>query len=694
MSEPSSRPIVVGLAGNPNSGKTTVFNELTGARQHVGNYPGVTVEKKEGDREFRGRQLHFVDLPGTYSLSAYSLEEIVARDFVLEEKPDVIVDVVDAANLERNLYLTSMFVELDRPVVLALNMMDAAEARGKRIDVELLGQLLGMPVVPLVARRGHGIPELLEAVVQAADAEKEPQARINFGPELEPHIARLEELITRSDAAGNLPARWLAIKLLENDSQIRQRFERFGEPGQRILKLADDERRHLRQIIGDDAEVAIADRRYGFVSGACREAVSDIHLRRTDWSERVDAVVTNRVIGLPVFFLFMWVMFELVFRLGNPLMNLLDNFFVWLAVIVRATIPPGSLQSLIADGVIGGVGGVLVFLPNILLLFLAISFLEDSGYMSRAAFVIDRVMHQVGLHGKSFISMLIGFGCTVPAILSTRMLESPRERLVTILVVPLMSCGARLPVYILLAGTFFTPAMAGKLIFVIYALGVLLALLMARLFSSYLLKAPAQPFVMELPPYRWPTLKGTAVHMWDRGWMYIKKAGTTILAMSICMWFLLSHPALPPPAPGDPVMTPEQQAQATIAHSYGGRLGKVFEPVLRPLGFDYRIGTALFAGVAAKEIIVSTFSTMYSLGEADAESRELREALRRDPVFTPLVAFTLMVFVLIYIPCASTVAAIYKETCSWRWTAFAVAYTCTLAWIVSLVVYQVGRLIT
>lgn len=693
MSEPSSRPIVVGLAGNPNSGKTTVFNELTGARQHVGNYPGVTVEKKEGDREFRGRQLHFVDLPGTYSLSAYSLEEIVARDFVLEEKPDVIVDVVDAANLERNLYLTSMFVELDRPVVLALNMMDAAEARGKRIDVELLGQLLGMPVVPLVARRGHGIPELLEAVVQAADAEKEPQARINFGPELEPHIARLEELITRSDAAGNLPARWLAIKLLENDSQIRQRFERFGEPGQRILKLADDERRHLRQIIGDDAEVAIADRRYGFVSGACREAVSDIHLRRTDWSERVDAVVTNRVIGLPVFFLFMWVMFELVFRLGNPLMNLLDNFFVWLAVIVRDVIPPGSLQSLIADGVIGGVGGVLVFLPNILLLFLAISFLEDSGYMSRAAFVIDRVMHQVGLHGKSFISMLIGFGCTVPAILSTRMLESPRERLVTILVVPLMSCGARLPVYILLAGTFFTPAMAGKLIFVIYALGVLLALLMARLFSSYLLKAPAQPFVMELPPYRWPTLKGTAVHMWDRGWMYIKKAGTTILAMSICMWFLLSHPALPPAAPGAPVMTPEQQAQATIAHSYGGRLGKVFEPVLRPLGFDYRIGTALFAGVAAKEIIVSTFSTMYSLGEADVESRELREALRRDPVFTPLVAFTLMVFVLIYIPCASTVAAIYKETCSWRWTAFAVAYTCTLAWVVSLVVYQVGRLI-
>jgi ferrous iron transport protein B len=689
MSEVSSRPITVALAGNPNSGKTTVFNELTGARQHVGNYPGVTVEKKEGEREHAGRRLHVVDLPGTYSLTAYSIEEIVARDFVIEERPDVIVDVVDASNLERNLYLTSMFIELDVPVVVALNMMDVAEARGKHIDVALLAELLGVRVVPIIARRGEGMTALLDAIVAAADEGQAEEVHVNFGRELEPHIAQLAAAITQRDLAGRLPARWLAIKLLEDDGQIRERFAAAGETGAEILALAEGERRHLQQIIGDDAEVALADRRYGFVSGACREAVSDIRLRRTDWSERVDAVVANRVIGLPVFFLFMWLMFELVFRLGNPLMGGLDSFFAWLGTMARSSLPPGQLQSLLADGIIGGVGGVLVFLPNILLLFLAISFLEDSGYMARAAFVVDRVMHHVGLHGKSFISMLIGFGCTVPAVLSTRMLESPRERLVTILVVPLMSCGARLPVYILLAGAFFPPALAGKVIFAVYALGVLLALLMARLFSKFLLVGPSRPFVMELPPYRWPTLKGTAVHMWDRGWMYVKKAGTTILAMSICMWFLLSHPVLPP----DPSLTRQQHAQAAIEHSYAGRLGRVLEPALRPVGFDYRIATALVAGLAAKEIVVSTMATVHSLGDSDENSLELREALRRDRALDPLVALTLMVFVLIYIPCASTIAAIYKETCSWRWTGFAVVYTCALAWVVSFIVYQVGRLI-
>lgn len=685
----ASRALTVALAGNPNSGKTTVFNELTGARQHVGNYPGVTVEKKEGEREFGGRTIHFVDLPGTYSLSAYSLEEVVARNFVIEEKPDVIVDVVDAGNLERNLYLTSMFLELNRPVVVALNMMDVAEGKGKQIDVALLSQLLGMPVVPLVARRGQGITELLEAVVKAADEPTEHTVEINFGPELEPHIKQLADELSSRGLDRNQPARWLAIKLLENDSQIRQQLEQQGADGAAVLERADQARRHLHEIIGDDAEVALADRRYGFVSGACREAVISLQLHRTDWSQRVDAVVTHRVVGIPIFFLFMWIMFELVFRLGNPAMNLLDRLFAWLATVVTSVIPPGALQSLIADGIIGGVGGVLVFLPNILLLFLAISFLEDSGYMARAAFVVDRVMHQVGLHGKSFISMLIGFGCGVPAILSTRMLESPRERLVTILVVPLMSCGARLPVYILLAGAFFPPGMAGKLIFIIYALGVLLALGMARLFSRYVIKTVARPFVMELPPYRWPTAKGTAVHMWDRGWMYIKKAGTTILAMSICMWFLLSHPALP----RDPNLTNQQYSQAAVAYSYAGRLGKALEPALRPLGFDYRIGTALVAGLAAKEIVVSTMGTIYSLGDSDEKSPELREALRRDPTYNPLVAFTLMLFVLIYPPCASATATIYKETCSWKWTAFAVGYTCGLAWLVCFIVYQVGRLL-
>jgi len=385
----------------------------------------------------------------------------------------------------------------------------------------------------------------------------------------------------------------------------------------------------------------------------------------------------------------MWIMFEGVFRLGNPLMKLLEIVFTNLTWLVKHYVPAGELQSLLADGVLGGVGGVLVFLPNILLLFLAISLFEDSGYMSRAAFVVDRIMHQVGLHGKSFISMLIGFGCSVPAVLATRTLENPRERIITILVVPLMSCGARLPVYILLAGAFFAPETAGKMIFLIYALGVFLALGMARLFSRYLLPGPATPFVMELPPYRLPTLKGTLIHMWERGFMYVKKAGTTILAMSIVTWFLLSHPILPL----DPALTASQNAQRQLAGSYAGHIGRAIEPAMRPLGFDYKITMGLLAGLAAKEIIVSTLGTVYSLEDADAGSQELRQALRRDPVFNPLVAFTLMIFVLIYIPCVSAVAAIYRETASWKWTGFAVAYTCLLAWGAAAVVYQGGKLL-
>jgi ferrous iron transport protein B len=680
--------ITVALAGNPNSGKTTLFNELTGAHHHVGNYPGVTVEKKEGERTYQGRRLVLVDLPGTYSLSAYSLEEIVARNFILEDRPNVVVDVVDASNLERNLYLASMFVELDVPVVLALNMMDVAASQGKHINTELLSELFGLQVVPVVARKGEGLEALLDTVLLAADQGRPRRVHINFGHELEGHLAELAEAIAQAGLMPHLPPRWLAIKLLENDAQIRERM--LAEEPQTappVLALADEARAHIEAVVGDDAEVALADRRYGFVSGACREAVTTTQLHRVDWSQRVDAVMTNRLLGLPIFFALMWLMFEVVFGLGNPLMELLDTAFGWLNTAAREALPPGELQSLVADGIIGGVGGVLVFLPNILLLFLVISILEDSGYMSRAAFVIDRVMHQVGLHGKSFIAMLIGFGCSVPAVLATRTLESTRDRIVTILVVPLMSCGARLPVYILLAGAFFPPHQAGKLIFAIYLLGVALALLMARLFSRYLLPGPPTPFVMELPPYRMPTLRGTMVHMWERGWLYVKKAGTTILAMSIVMWYLLSHPILPP----DPSLSSAEQGAAQIRHSYGGRLAQAAEPLMKPLGFDYRITASLFAGLAAKEIIISTMGTIYSLGEADEESRELRQALRNDPTFSPLVAFVLMVFVLIYIPCVATVAAIYRETNSWRWATFAVVYTCTLAWVVSLVIYQGGR---
>jgi ferrous iron transport protein B len=688
MTETGVSQLTVALAGNPNSGKTTLFNALTGSHQHVGNYPGVTVEKKEGQREYRGLQIRFVDLPGTYSLTAYSLEELVARDFVVEERPDVVVDVVDASNLERNLYLASMFLELNVPVVLAMNMMDVAEARGKTIDLELLGELLGVRVIPVVASKGVGLDELLAAVLETGAEGRRRDININFGGEIEAHLADLTERVSTAGLLPALPPRWVATKLLEGDEQVRCRAQE-APGGTEVLSRASEARAHLETVAGDDPEVLIAERRYGFVHGACLEAVTLPRQGRIDWSDKADTVLTNRVLGLPIFFAFMWLMFEGVFRFGAGPMHLLEHLFSGLQGLVRGVMPPGELQSLLADGIIGGVGGVLVFVPNILLLFLAISLLEDSGYMARAAFVVDRVMHQVGLHGKSFISMLLGFGCSVPAVMATRSLESHRDRTITILIVPLMSCGARLPVYILLAGAFFSPAMAGKVIFSVYLLGVLLALGMAKLFRRFLLPGPPEPFVMELPPYRMPTLRGTVIHMVERGWAYVQKAGTTILAMSILMWYLLSYPHVA----RDPALSAAENSRQAIEHSYAGRVARLAEPVLRPLGFDYRVGIALFSGLAAKEIVVATLGTVYSLGETPGEPHELRQALAADPHLSPLIAYALMVFVLIYIPCIATIATIYRETCSWKWAAFAAGYTTALAWIVACVVYQGGRLL-
>ena len=458
-----------------------------------------------------------------------------------------------------------------------------------------------------------------------------------------------------------------------------------------LLSAVDRARAHIRQVVGDDAEIAVADRRYGFASGAVREAMRHDQLHRIDWSDAVDRVVVSRILGLPIFVLFMWAMFEMVFRLGAPPMGWIESFSGILGEQVSAVIPEGDFQSLLVDGIIGGVGGVLVFVPNIMLLFLAISILEDTGYMARAAFVVDRVMHHVGLHGKSFIPMLIGFGCTIPAIMATRTLDQRRDRIVTMLIAPLMSCGARLPVYVLLAGAFFAPAIAGKVIFSVYVLGVLLAMLMAFVFRYTLFKGPTTPFVMELPPYRMPTLKGVAIHVWERAWQYIKKAGTVILGFAIVMWFLISYPK-PPPA--ELAGLSEMQAQAaSMEYSVAGRVGKAVEPLLRPLGFDWRISIALLAGFGAKEVVVSTLGTVYSLGEEDEESSTLRAALQADPHLSPLVAYTLMIFVLIYVPCMAAMVVIWRESGSWRVAAFAIAYTCALAWIVSFLIYNGGRLL-
>lgn len=699
--------ITIALAGNPNSGKTTVFNAITGARQHVGNYPGVTVEKKEGRHRVGDTELHVVDLPGTYSLTAYSVEELVARNFVIQERPDVVVDIVDASNLERNLYLATQFIELGAPTVLALNMMDVAEARGKRIDVELLSELLGVPIVPTVASRDEGIDELLQVAIETARERRVPAKPVTYGRELEDHVQQLAEMLDEEGGVDGLSSRWVAIKLLENDSAVHKFVQATLGGAEAVLDAVLRARSHLEEVVGEDAEIALADQRYGFIAGACAEATEQTQETRRDWSEAIDSVVTSRLLGIPIFLALMWALFEMVFTLGGPLMGWVEAFFGWLGDGAVSLIPEGEVQSLIVDGIIGGVGGVLVFIPPIFLLFLAIAILEDSGYMARGAFVVDRLMHKIGLHGKSFIPMLIGFGCTVPAVMATRTLESRRDRLLTILVTPLMSCGAKLPVYVLLAGAFFPADIAGKVIFSVYVLGVILAITMAKLFGALMLPGEAAPFVMELPPYRMPTAKGLLIHMWERGWLYLKKAGTIILGISIVMWFLLSHPAAPSPSvavppsgisprtsgPDSPRGTrasPATMAENAIAHTYAGQMGRAIEPVLRPLGFDWKIGIGLVAGFAAKEVVVATFGTVYALEEADEESEDLRAALRQDPQFNPLVAYTLMVFVLIYVPCMAVVAVMKRETNSWKWPLFVIFYTTALAWLVSFIVYQGG----
>lgn len=685
------RTVVVALAGNPNAGKTTLFNSLTGARQHVGNYPGVTVERKEGDTDFQGTTLHIVDLPGTYSLTPYSLEEVVARNFVIDERPDVVVDVVDASNLERNLYLATQFIELDVPVVIVLNMVDMAEAKGLRIDTELLSELLGVPVIPMVATTGFGRRELLQEIVRVGRERVRPKVAIKFGNELEPHIRNVTERVDQiglDDRMGISP-RWLAIKLLENDSEVVDDLREHIPEAHQLIEHVEQVRAHVESVLGDDPEMVIGDRRYGFIAGACRRAVTQVEAGRFDVTDFIDTIVTNRIVGIPIFLAAMWLMFEMVFKLGAAPMGWIESGFEALGGLASAHLPPGELQSLIVDGIIGGVGGVLVFVPNILLLFLAIAFIEDSGYMSRAAFVVDKVMSHIGLHGKSFIPMLIGFGCTVPAVMACRTIDDEKNRLTTMLVAPLMSCSARLPVYILLAGAFFSPQMAGKVIFGVYLFGVILAVIMAYIFRNTVLPGETTPFVMELPPYRMPTARGLLIHMWERTWHYVKKAGTVILLASVIVWFLLTHPA--PPADLLVTMSENEAAQAHAEHSYAGRIGRAIEPIMHPLGFDWKITTSLIAGFAAKEVIVSTMGTLYSLGE-EAEEESLQAALRNSPTFhgRPLVALTMMIFVLIYVPCLAVVATVRKETNGWKWPLFLIGYTCGLAWIVSLIVYQVG----
>jgi len=692
-----NKKIKVALAGNPNSGKTSIFNMLTGARQHVGNYPGVTVEKKEGVCKYAGFDITLVDLPGTYSLTAYSLEELVARNFIIEECPDVVVDIVDASNIERNLYLATQFIEMNVPLVLAFNMSDIAEQQGMLFDTEQLSRLLEAMIVPTVGNKGKGKTELLDAIVETSRQNNRQRThKVSFGEEIEQELVKIETLINNKEQqlAEKYGSRWLTTKLLERDSDIIAKVH-----SQQLLDAVTTSTKHLRGIFGDEPEIVMADRRYGFISGACQETIKSTVELRHSTSDMIDTVVTNRILGLPIFLILMYLVFFSTFKIGEYPMSWLEQFFAWAGKTIAGFWPNGSenwLLSLLVDGVIGGVGGVLVFLPNILLLFLAIALLEDSGYMARAAFIMDRVMHKIGLHGKSFIPMLIGFGCSVPAIMGARILENKRNRFTTIMVIPLMSCGAKLTIYALIIPAFFPEKWRGPMLWLIYLIGIVLSIVCIKVLRLTLFKGETTPFVMELPPYRMPTLKSVCIHMWQRGWMYLRKAGTIILAISIILWAAGSYPK--PSEQSLTGLSTEQAQQAKLEYSLVGRLGRTIEPALKPLGFDWKIGTALIGATAAKEVFISQLAIVFAVGSRQAEdsggtggkTHNLREKLKAK--YTPLTGFCIMLFCLISTPCVATIAMTKQETNSWPWALFQFFGLTAFAYVITLIVYQIGSL--
>ena len=711
------RAINVALVGNPNCGKTSLFNIASGSHERVGNYSGVTVDAKEGYFDFQGYHFRIVDLPGTYSLSAYSPEELYVRKHIIDETPDIIINVVDSSNLERNLYLTTQLIDMNVRMVIALNMFDELEASGNKLDYLTLGRLMGVPMVPTVCRTGKGIERLFHVIINmyeggdfldkdgnispeiqkdmqdwhkayapdhdfgADEEEKHPHRvyrhiHINHGPELERSIDEVKRAISRNESIRyKYSTRFLAIKLLENDKDLEQ-VARALPNGADILAARDKEEERLRRVLNEESEQAITDAKYGFIAGALRETFVDNHREKSRATHFIDAIVTHRVWGYPIFFLFMYLMFEVTFTLGQYPMDWIEAGVAWLGEYVSLHMPPGPLKDMLADGVIGGVGSVVVFLPNILILYFFISLMEDSGYMARAAFIMDKIMHKMGLHGKSFIPLIMGFGCNVPAIMASRTIENRKSRLVTMLVNPLMSCSARLPIYLLLTAAFF-PRHASVVLLSVYALGIVLAILMARLFCRFLVKGDDTPFVMELPPYRLPTSKAIFRHTWEKGAQYLRKMGGIILVASIVIWALGYYPRH-----AEYETVTEQQE-----NSYIGRIGKAIEPVIEPLGFDWKLGVGILSGVGAKELVVSSLGVLYA-DDAEVDAASLGE---RIPI-TPLVAFGYMAFVLIYFPCIATLAAIKGETGSWRWTLFVAAYTTVLAWVVSFAIYRVGGL--
>ncbi len=737
------KTINVALVGNPNSGKTTFFNYASGSRERVGNYSGVTVDAKQARFRQSGYQFGITDLPGTYSISAYTPEEIFVRDFIQEKLPDVVINIVDASNLERNLYLTTQLIDMDIRVVMVLNMFDELQERGDKLDYESLGKMIGIPIVPSISSKGKGIKETFKKVIEVFE-DRNPVVRhihINYGASLERSIKDIQDLI---NAPGNqhltdrISTRFLAIKLLENDKEAVKKIMENCHNHEEILYYSGQETHRLEKEYGEHPETVITDLKYGFISGALKETLKPGVTEQRKTSEVIDTLITHKLFGFPIFLFFMWLMFSATFWLGSYPMEWIEGGVGLLAGWLNSQMTDGPLKDLLVNGIVSGVGGVIVFLPNIMLLFFFISLMEDTGYMSRAVFIMDKLMHKIGLHGRSFIPLLMGFGCNVPAIMATRTLSNRNDRLLTMLINPFMSCSARLPIYVLLISAFF-PENQGSMLFLIYLIGVLMAIGVAMLFKRTLFRAEEVPFVMELPPYRMPTARASTSHMWSKAVQYLRKIGGIILVASIIIWALGYFPngsnfqeqvqaqretiieqhkaelaALPETAVAERQQLAEQfdlrlhQAEAIayskrLENSYIGRIGKAVHPVMSPLGFDWKMTISIISGVAAKEIVVSTLGVLYQVDEnVQTQSQSLIEKLQSQiytegprvgqKVFNKRVAFSLMLFVLLYFPCIGVIAAISKESGHWKWGLFTVGYTTLIAWLVSFIFYQTSGL--
>ena len=702
------RNINVALIGNPNCGKTSLFNMASGAKEHVGNYSGVTVGAKEGEMDYKGYKFKIVDLPGTYSLSAYSPEETYVRRYLHDEVPDVIINVVDASNLERNLYLTTELIDMDRSMIIALNLYDELEKRKVKFDHDAMSRMIGVPMVPTVSKTGRGVDRLFDTIIDVYEGKNDVvrHVHIGFSKDIEESIKQLQTLLKKENTLDmQFSARYLSLKLMEDDREVTEMLKSLPHFDE-IFALKNKLVAKIEANHQEDITTIIANSKYGFVSGALRETFEEEESESTKLSTSVDTIITSKLFGFPIFIFIMWLMFWATFTIGKYPMDWIDSFVGWIGNLVSTYMPDGPLKDMIVDGIIGGVGGVIVFLPNILILYAFISFMEDSGYMARAAFIMDKIMHKIGLHGKSFIPLVMGFGCNVPAIMATRTIESRTSRLITILIVPFMSCGARLPIYLLLVGIFF-PNNASFVLLGMYLLGIIVAVITAKLLRRFHYREDETPFVMELPPYRIPTLKATLRHMWGKGQQYLKKMGGLILVASLIIWALSYFPR-----PNEQTIeqtrtelisngiSPDSvdvEAVASTENSYLGKIGKAIQPIFEPLGFNWKMTVSLISGTVAKETVVSTLGVLYS-GNSEATQADMGKRLQQinpqtgKPDFTPLVAMCFMIFVLIYVPCLATIVAIVKESGSWRYGLFTLAYDTAVAWIISFVVYQVGTL--